>query len=406
MSRIGRSPEFQFATYYLSRCSENGEPPESLKAESWSTAFALFYQAVGGGRSPSSFQNSMRVSWAVFNAHFGKEPVHLGNDGEVAPLTQSQAEIASEWDPKLEREVEAAALALVTVIEASHTLIQTEINADNGDPESREVGTESRIRAELERRHPYLTTEEIERRAAGILADTKLLARCAVTECRVTYTSAIKLRGRGNVQSGHWLDEVYESALAPLKLPDLTLLVVSKETGKPSGEAFHDGRLKLSGIAETGVKAEQRRAVTFKGYEELFGVLEQIPSEFRHSRVIASALMEQEEGIERAVKNALNRINAAGTESTRVAKEYPDSLPPDKLKALARRLMTEQEGRCALTGTPFDESSEVDRVSLDRLNNDRGYAEGNVHLTTIFANRARGTLPVEEARARLIQWQH
>lgn len=405
MANIRRSPEFEFATYYLSRCSENGDPPKAMKTDSWPTAIALFYDAVGGGRSLSSFRNSVRVSWAVYNAHFGKEPVHIDNVGKVAPLTRLQAEIASKWDSRSEREVEAAALDLLTNKRASNIVVQPKGNADTDDPRGEVSEARRQIRAELKNQHPSLNIEDLEQRTSEIFADAKLLARCAASKCRVTYTSAIQIRGHGNAQSGHWLDEVYENALSPLKLPDLTLLVVSKETGKPSVGAFHDGRLKLSGIAAADVKEEQRRAAAFKGYAQLFGILEPIPSEFQHSKVITSELMEQEQGVERAVKNALNRIGAAGTEVTRIAKDYPESLSPGKLKALARRLMTEQKGRCALTGTPFDESSEVDRVSLDRLNNERGYAEGNVHLTTVFANRARGTLTVDEARARLIQWQ-
>ncbi len=162
--------------------------------------------------------------------------------------------------------------------------------------------------------------------------------------------------------------------------------------------------MKLSGVRADDVKGEQRRAVQFGGYESIFGVLETIPQKYRHSSVIKSEQLEWEQGIERAVTNALLRINNAGRQQTKIGREYPDSLPADKLKALARRLMDSQGGRCVLTGTPFDEASEVDRVSLDRIDCDRGYAEGNVQLTTVFANRARGTLDPEDARMRLVQW--
>lgn len=207
------------------------------------------------------------------------------------------------------------------------------------------------------------------------------------------------------MQSGKWLDDVYDFALLPLKLPDLTLLVVNKETGKPSDGAFHEGRMKLSGILPKDVKAEQRRAIAFDGYEQFFGPLDPIPANSKHSHVVGSEAVEQEQGILRAVSNALGRIGNAGVEQSRIGREYPDSLSSDRLRALARRLMRDQNGRCALTGTPFDEASEVDRVSLDRIDCDRGYCEGNVQLTTVFANRARGALAVEDARARLTQWE-
>ena len=260
------------------------------------------------------------------------------------------------------------------------------------------------VRAALRKAKPQLTVREADKRIGTVIEDAKLLARCAKSACRITYTSAIKLRGHGNVQSGHWLDHVYDYALMPLELPDLTLLIVGKDTGKPSPGAFHEGRMKLSGIRPEDVKEEQRRAVAFNGYEDLFGVLDPIPSQLNHSHVVGSELLEQEQGIERAVANALGRIGAAGTEQVRIGKEYPDSLSAEKLRALARRLMREQKGRCALTGTPFDEASEIDRVSLDRIDCGRGYAENNVQLTTIFANRARGTLDPDVARIRLVQW--
>lgn len=263
---------------------------------------------------------------------------------------------------------------------------------------------EALVSSVLHQAKPELTEGEVRQRSKIVIADTKLLARCAKSACRITYTSAIKLRGHGNVQSGQWLDHIYDYALKPLELPDLTLLIVNKETGKPSAGAFHDGRMKLSGIRPEDVKAEQRRAAAFSGYDDLFGYLEPIPAHLKQSNVVSSELLEQEQGIERAVTNALHRIGAAGVAQVKVGKEYPDSLSADKLKALARRLMREQNGCCALTSTPFDEACVVDRVSLDRINCDRGYAEGNVQLTTIFANRARGTLDPEDARIRLVQW--
>lgn len=263
---------------------------------------------------------------------------------------------------------------------------------------------ENVVRSALYEAKPELAEGEVRKRIATVIEDTKLLVRCAKSACRITYTAAIQLRGHGNVQSGRWLDDVYDYSLKPLGLPDLTLLIVNKETGKPSDGAFHEGRMKLSGISSQDVRAEQRRAVAFIGYDDLFGYLEPIPKNLMQSSVAGSEQVEREQGIERAVANALGRIGAAGVEQVRIGKEYPDSLSAEKLRSLARRLMRDQSGRCALTGTPFDEASEVDRVSLDRIDCSRGYADGNVQLTTIFANRARGTLDLEVARMRLIQW--
>ena len=88
--------------------------------------------------------------------------------------------------------------------------------------------------------------EKLEQRALVILQDVRLLARCAQSECLITYSSAIDLRGHGNAQSGKWLDDVYTLAVVPLGFPDLTMLVVSKETRMPSADAFEARRARLS----------------------------------------------------------------------------------------------------------------------------------------------------------------
>jgi hypothetical protein len=266
------------------------------------------------------------------------------------------------------------------------------------------LDVEEVVRRELATAMSNLSKQEIANRSTSIAQDARLLARCAASACRITYTSAIELRQHGNAQSGQWLDDVFDFALHPMQLPDLTLLVVNKATGKPSEGAYHEGQMKKSGIRPEEVRSEQRRAAAFKGYSKIFGQLEPIPSSLKHSHIVADQELENENGIERAVRNALLRIDGAGRETTRIGRDYPDSLSSDKLKALARRLMRDQKGHCALTGTPFDEASEVDRVSLDRIDCDRGYADGNVQLVTVFANRARGTLDVSEARCRLVQW--
>lgn len=253
-----------------------------------------------------------------------------------------------------------------------------------------------------------LSFSAIEERVEIILSDLMLLARIANSKCLVTYGDAIALRGHGNAKNGKWLDEVYEHGIAPLQLPDLTMLIVSQKTRKPSEGVFKDGIARLSGVRLEGIEEEQRQCFWFTKFEEIFGSLEPIPSKFHLVRNNAPQPSRKRE-IARAVDNAIGRVNRAGKNRVSSGREYLKSLSRAELLALTDELFQNQSGRCALTRTPFDLRTDAeggvqaDRVSLDRIDNAIGYADGNIQLTTQFANRARGELSVEEAKNRLVQ---
>jgi|TARA_R110000868_G_scaffold228256_2_gene481263 hypothetical protein len=65
------------------------------------------------------------------------------------------------------------------------------------------------------------------------------------------------------------------------------------------------------------------------------------------------------------------------------------------------QLWFEQKGRCALTGIMLEyESGDVQsknpyRTSVDRIDNNLGYIQGNVRLLTHWANNAKSTWPDE-----------
>ncbi|MEO9901240.1 MAG: hypothetical protein ABJF28_10640, partial [Nisaea sp.] len=52
--------------------------------------------------------------------------------------------------------------------------------------------------------YPDYGIKRTEALGARVLEDLYILARCAVSKCRVTYTDAINLRGYGNRQNGRW----------------------------------------------------------------------------------------------------------------------------------------------------------------------------------------------------------
>ena len=256
--------------------------------------------------------------------------------------------------------------------------------------------------------YPDYDIKRTEALATRVLDDLYILARCAISKCRVTYTDAITLRGYGNRQNGRWLDDVYSFAISPLGFPDLTMLVVNASTGQPSEDAFEARRSKLSEIQISEVPREQNRCIWFDAYEAVLGPLEPIPTEYHYARsVIPEPPLEAE--IRRAVSNAIQRVNGVGKMSVKVGKEYVGSGNYSELCLLTSQLLKKQKGRCALTGQPFETRTATeggvqdDRMSLDRIDNSLGYHDGNVQLVTQFANRARGQMSIQEARRRLTQ---
>lgn len=64
-------------------------------------------------------------------------------------------------------------------------------------------------------------------------------------------------------------------------------------------------------------------------------------------------------------------------------------------------LFESQEGKCALSGVPIQLSyskkfKSIDRASLDRINNDVGYVEGNVQFVSVKINYAKHKMNQED----------
>ncbi len=265
------------------------------------------------------------------------------------------------------------------------------------------------IRSELSKARPSMAASDLANRTDRITKDLVLLARAAISKCLITYSNAIDLRGHGNAQNGQWLDEVFAYAILPLGFPDLTMLVVNKSTKQPSPDAFEARRSKLSKVHVDDIQSEQMNCFWFTDYEAVLGPLLPIPAGSQLVRYLTPQPAIDRE-INRAVSNAANRISGIDKEKTLVGKEYLNSVTPFELKAAVKKLWEIQKGKCALTNKPFelrddqDGGIRDDRVSIDRINNSYGYYAENIQLVTQFANRARGTLDIAEAKKRLKQY--
>ena len=103
---------------------------------------------------------------------------------------------------------------------------------------------------------------------------------------------------------------------------------------------------------------------------------------------------------------AAARVAQEGKVSRRVGRFYDGSIDlddPVAWKNCAIELMARSD-RCALTGARIVPGDPYDGASIDRIDNRLGYFPKNLQLVTKFANRARGSMSVEEARRRLVQF--
>lgn len=115
---VPRSDGMIAAAYYLSRCGvrhpgKSSHPPAALQAASWKEAYDYFYEAMGDGRSPSSFRNSLKNARDTFdrridNGRKGWEDAEGQNFG----LGTQFARIWERWDALSDAEVESYVLGL------------------------------------------------------------------------------------------------------------------------------------------------------------------------------------------------------------------------------------------------------------------------------------------------------
>lgn len=200
--------------------------------------------------------------------------------------------------------------------------------------------------------YPDYGIKRTEALAERVLEDLYILARCAISKCRVTYTDAITLRGYGNRQNGRWLDDVYGFAISPLGFPDLTMLVVNAATGQPSEDAFEASRSKLSEIQISEVPREQNRCIWFDAYEAVLGPLEPVPKKYHYARsVMPEPPLEAE--IRWAVSNAIQRVNGVGKMTVKVGKEYVGSGNYSELCLLTSQLLKKTERSLRLDRPAF-----------------------------------------------------
>ena len=115
---VERSFPMMIASYYLARCGENASnqparPPAALGVVTWKAAYDAFYVAVGDGRSPSQFRNSMKNARDTFDTLFNNGRIGwIDKDGKQPSLSNSFKRIHDEWKDQPDKELETFVLDL------------------------------------------------------------------------------------------------------------------------------------------------------------------------------------------------------------------------------------------------------------------------------------------------------
>ena len=106
------------ASYWLSRCGvREGEsaasPPATLDVTTWKAAYDSFFDAMGDGRTPSQFRNSMKNARDTFDILFDNGRIGwVDREGQQRSLSSSFQRIHDEWQTRPDEELEKFVLGL------------------------------------------------------------------------------------------------------------------------------------------------------------------------------------------------------------------------------------------------------------------------------------------------------
>ena len=115
---VKRSQSMLTVGYYLSRCGEptpNGKtgPPAALKAKTWAEAYDFFYEALGDGRTPAQFRNSLQKVRDAFDIVFDNGRAGWKDkDGNQPSLGAGLRSVQDQWDNQPSRRLENSVLGL------------------------------------------------------------------------------------------------------------------------------------------------------------------------------------------------------------------------------------------------------------------------------------------------------
>lgn len=115
---IERSYSMLIASYWLARCGVPHEgkassPPRALGVSTWKSAYDSFFEAMGDGRSPTQFRNSMKNARDTFDIQFDNGRIGwIDRNGDQPSWSSSFKRIHDEWKDRADQELERFVLGL------------------------------------------------------------------------------------------------------------------------------------------------------------------------------------------------------------------------------------------------------------------------------------------------------
>ena len=115
---IERSYSMMIASYWLSRCGSRdtdgpSPPPSALCVGTWKAAYDSFYDAMGDGRTPSQFRNSMKNARDTFDILFENGRIGwVDRDGKQPSMSSGFKRVHDEWRDRSDDELERFVLSL------------------------------------------------------------------------------------------------------------------------------------------------------------------------------------------------------------------------------------------------------------------------------------------------------
>ena len=105
--KVPRSEDMQLVGYVLARCGTrhgNGSPagpPPWLGTLTWRETYDLFHEALGDGRTPDSFANSLKNTRDAFDAHLPSGRVGWLSPDRHGPREEVMVgRVLTKWGPQ------------------------------------------------------------------------------------------------------------------------------------------------------------------------------------------------------------------------------------------------------------------------------------------------------------------
>ena len=115
---ITRSLSMLIVAYYLSRCGQQiagkkSAPPLTLGVKTWNEAYELFFDAMGDGRTPVQFRNSIKNARDTFDILFNNGRIGwVDKKGGQPSLSARFRLVHEEWKHRKDRELEEFVIGL------------------------------------------------------------------------------------------------------------------------------------------------------------------------------------------------------------------------------------------------------------------------------------------------------